>query len=140
MEQDEKYIAVNFRLLLWLFLLLVFLVLTVVTAGEQEWGLSLGFGAFSLLALFGILISPLYVVFTQSSVTIVYLLGTREQILWKDVKKIYSQGSWFSRGAPPAYKLVYASREKLPFFMAGEIPKTLRTRALLKKFWKRKIL
>ncbi len=140
MEPEKKYIAVNFRLLLWMFVLLVFLGLTVVTAREQEWGLALGFGVFSLVALFGIVISPLYVVFTQSAVTIVYLLGTREQILWKDVKKIYSQGSWFSRGAPPAYKLVYASREKLPFLMEGEIPKTIRTRALLKKFWKREIL
>ncbi len=74
-------------------------------------------------------------------VEIVYNFGLREKIKWSDIRNILLMGSWvLSGGGPPHYVIAYQRVEKRLFFVNGEIPKTIKTKRLLKKYYKKRIL
>lgn len=90
-----------------------------------------------LLSLFVLLTSPVYMLFSQKELVIVYFFGSKETIQWKEVRQIHKYGGWlFSRGDGfPHYSVVYPKSEKRPFFMVGDIPKTRRVSRLLAEFY-----
>ena len=119
----------------------VFLVLSICAAIEQEIGLSIGFAVATLLPVFVFLISPLYVTFSNEEIEIIYILGQREIIKWKNIRCIYLNGSWFSGGGgPPHYELAYPTNVKRAFFVRGEIPKTRKTQKYIKMYYKKDIV
>lgn len=95
-------------------------------------GSSIFFAILALLFIFISLISPLYFIFSEDAVEIVYNFRQRETIKWKDVREVYQTGSWFYKaGGLPHYVLLYPKKEKRLFFVTGEIPKTRKTKKLI---------
>ncbi|MBQ8768661.1 MAG: hypothetical protein IJZ15_03300 [Oscillospiraceae bacterium] len=138
---DKKQIAINTHLMLCFLLFCALLLISVDCAVENEIGLCVAFSLFLLLPIFVLVVSPLYFVFSDDCVEIVYILGAKEIIRWKDIKSITLMGSWITKHAsPPHYAIAYRCKEKRPFFVRGEIPKTRRTKKLIKKYYKKQIV
>ncbi|MBQ8719648.1 MAG: hypothetical protein IJY65_01285 [Clostridia bacterium] len=137
----QKQYAFNTQLFFVIALLIVFLVLSICSAIENEVGLSIGFAVATLLPVFVFLISPLYTAFSDEEIEIVYILGQREIIKWKYIRCIYLNGSWISRGGGlPHYEVAYPTNVKRAFFVRGEIPKTRKTKKYIKMYYKKDIV
>jgi len=99
------------------------------------------FGIFVLLPVFVFAISPLYFVFSDECVEIVYNFGQREKIKWSDIRNISLMGSWIGGGRGfPHYEIAYPKKEKGLFFVVGEIQKTRKTKRFIEKYYKKKIV
>ena len=141
MRVNKKYIAFNTHLILCFVLFLIFIGLSIDCAMEREIGLSIMFGIFVLLPVFVFSISPLYFSFTDEYVEIVYNFGQREKIRWSDIRNISLMGSWIGAGGGwPHYNIAYPQKEKRLFFVVGEIQKTRKTKKLIEKYYKKKII
>ena len=137
---NRKQIAFNTHLLLCLLLFPIFLGLSVSCAMEKEIGLSIMFAVFILLPIFVFAISPLYFIFSDEHIEIVYNFGQKEIIKWSEIRNISLLGRWIGRGGGlPHYVIAYPRKEKRLFFVAGEIPKTRKTKKLIEKYYKKKI-
>ena len=133
----KTYTAFNTHLFLPIGMFLIFLFIAISCVRNGEIGLAIGFGIATLLPIFVFLISPLYTVFSYKEVKIVYVMGQKEIIRWTDVRNITSYGSFFSKYEPlPYYELSYPKNKKRPFFVKGEIPKTFKTKKLIKKLYR----
>ena len=138
---NKKHIALNTHLILCLFLFIVFIGLSISCALEKEIGLSIMFGIFVLLPIFVFAISPLYFVFSDECVQIIYNFGQKEKIKWSDIRNISLMGSWIGVGGGlPHYNIAYPKKEKRLFFVVGEIQKTRKTKKLIEKYYKKKIV
>ncbi len=138
---NKKCIAFNTHLILCFVLFIVFLVLSISCAIEKKIGLSIMFAVFILLPVFVFAISPVYFAFSDERIEIVYNFGQREIIKWNDIRGISLMGSWISKGGGlPHYVIAYPRKEKRLFFVVGEIPKTRKTKKLIKKYYKNKIV
>ena len=133
---NKKHIALNTHLVLCFFLFVVFVGLSISCAIDSDIGLSIMFGVFILLPVFVFAISPLYFVFSDECIEIVYNFGQREIIKWNDVRNISLVGSW-TGGGLPHYVIAYPQKEKRPFFILGEIQKTRKTKKLIEKYYKK---
>lgn len=139
-RQHEKYIALNPNNLLCLLIFLLILAFSAYTVHEREFGFLIMGGLFLLVPIAAFFLSPLYYVFDETAVTIVYHFKQREVIRWSDIREILSHGSWFFRNSGlPTYTLYYPVREKQPFFFRGEVSKSVRTTKLIKKYYNKKI-
>ena len=137
-KTKQKHYAFNTQLLFVIAFFVVFLVLSICAAIEQEIGLSIGFAVATLLPVFVLLISPLYVVFSDEEIEIVYIMGQREFIKWKNIRCIYF---WVSGGGGfPHYEVAYPTDVKRAFFVSGEIPKTRKTKKYIKMYYKKDIV
>ena len=137
----QKNFAFNTQLFFVIAFFVIFLVLSIYAASEREIGLSIGFAVATLLPIFVFLISPLYVVFSNEEIEIIYILGQREIIKWKNIRCIYFNGSWVSGcGGPPHYEVAYPTNVKRAFFVRGEIPKTRKTKKYIKMYYKKEII
>ena len=135
----KKEIAINTHLWLPIVYFVIFLLLCISCIDEGAIGMAIGFAAVALLALFIFLISPMYYVFTNKEIVIIYLWGQKEKIKWIDIRNITLFGSWISRGdATPHYHINYPSQKRL-FFMTGDISKTRKTKRLFKNHYGREI-
>ena len=140
-KTKQKHYVFNTQLLFVIAFLSFFLVLSICAAIEQEIGLSIGFAVATLLPVFVLLISPLYVVFSDEEIEIVYIMGQREIIRWRNIRCIYFNGSWVSSGGgPPHYEVAYPTNVKRAFFVRGEIPKTRKTKKYIKMYYKKDIV
>ena len=140
-KTKQKHYAFNTQLLFVIAFFVVFLVLSICAAIEQEIGLSIGFAVATLLPVFVLLISPLYVVFSDEEIEIVYIMGQREFIKWKNIRYIRLNGVWISRGGGfPHYEVAYPTDVKRAFFVRGEIPKTRKTKKYIKMYYKKDIV
>ena len=139
-KKDKKHIAFNTHLIVWFVLFLVLVSILIAFVIEKDIMAVVFCSVLILIFMFVFIISPLYVIFSDEGVEIVYNFGQREFIKWSKIKEISLKGSWITKGGgPPSYVISYRSKEKLPFFAMGEIPKTLKTKRLLKKYYKREI-
>lgn len=140
-KADKKHIAFNAHLIVWFSIFLVIISMLIVFAIEKDIMAVVFCSVLVLIFIFGFIISPLYVIFSNEGVEIVYNFGQREHIKWGKIKEISLEGGWIiTHSGPPMYKIDYRSKEKLPFFAMGEIPKTVKTKRLLKKYYKREII
>ena len=136
----QRYIALNTHLMICLIMFPIFLALSVSCAMEQEIGLSVAFAVLILLPLLVFAISPVYFVFSDECIEIVYNFGQRETIKWSDIRSISIVGYWIGKGGGlPHYVIAYPIKEKRLFFVSGEIPKTRKTKKLIEMYYKKKI-
>ncbi len=137
--KNKKY-AFNTYFILSAFINAVFVYLTVMTAIEKDcllFGISLGLAVVIFLVN---LIQPLLVIFTPDEIRIIYAIGVKEIIPISKIRSIYSQGKAFARRAgPPVYVVRYPHEQK-HFFVVGEIPRTFRTKKLLKQYCGKKLI
>ena len=99
------------------------------------------FGMFVLLPIFVFVISPMYFVFSDNCVEIVYHFKQREVIKWGDIRNISLEGAWVhALDGFPHYVISYPRKQKMYFFMESEISKTRKTKKLLEKYYKKKII
>ena len=141
MRVNKKYIAFNTHLILCFVLFLIFISLSIGCAIEKESGLGIMFALFTLLPLFVFGISPLYFVFSDECIKIIYSFGQKEVIKWSDIRNISLMGSWIGAGGGlPHYVVSYPKREKRLFFVVGEIQKTRKTKKFIEKYYKKKIV
>lgn len=135
-DKSKKQVAFNTHLLFYLFFLAVLLLLAAV-AGEDEPLFCVFFALLAAMQVFALLISPLYFVFSRDEVRIMYFFGIEKVIPWDSVRSISLDGSWINRvDGFPRYSFSYPVYCKQPFFVLGEIPKTIRTKRLVKKYYK----
>ena len=140
-KTKQKHYAFNPQLFLVIAFFIIFLVLSICAAIEREVGLSIGFVVATLLPVFVFLISPLYIAFSDEEIEIVYIMGQREFIKWKNIMCIYLNGAWISRGGGlPHYEVAYPTNVKRAFFVRGEIPKTRKTKKYIKMYYKKDIV
>ncbi len=119
-------------MLFYLFFLAVLLLLAAV-AGEDEPLFCVFFALLAAMQVFALLISPLYFVFSRDEVRIMCFFGIKEVIPWDSVRSISLTGAWIDRvDGFPRYSFSYPVYCKQPFFVLGEIPKTIRTKSSLK--------
>ena len=138
---SKKQIAINTHVILCFLLFCILLGISVACAIENEMGLCIAFSFFLLLPIFVFVISPLFFVFSDDCVEIVYNFGTKEKIRWKDIKSITLMGSWIGKyTSPPHYVIAYNRKGKQPFFAAGRVPKTRKTKILIRKYYKKEIV
>jgi hypothetical protein len=135
-SRHKTYIAFNTHLFLPFFMFIVFLWLLIAFFREGGVGFGIVCAIVILLSVFAFLISPLYIIFSYKEIKIVYVLGQTETIRWTDIRSITRFGG-FSRHEPlPFYLLSYPKNKKSPFFVNGQIPKTFKTKRLIKKYYK----
>ena len=136
----EKHIALNTQLIAFVLVLFALVCLGAISAAEKDIFDCILFFLFAAVVGFGGAISPLYVAFSEDSVEIVYTCGQREEIRWSDIRSITAEGSWFAKGGGlPHFVLSFPRKEKKPFFVVGEIPKTRTTKMLIERYYKKKI-
>lgn len=139
-NRQEKHIAFNTHLLLMIFFLFCSLSISISCFSESSYSLAIGFLCLCLLPLSAFLISPMYVVFTTQGVTIIYLWGIKEYMEWHCIRDITEYGSWFCKYSTfPGYHIAYPQKEKFPFFVDSNIPKTRKTKKLIKMFYNHEI-
>lgn len=137
---NKKYIAFNTHLIFCILLFAVFFCIFISCAMEKEIVLCIISAIFALFHIFVFVISPLYFVFSDECVEIIYNFGQRERIMWNSIRDIYLMGNWFGRtGGSPRYVIAYPRKGKKLFFINGEIPKTRKTKKLIEKYYKKKI-
>ena len=140
-KTTQKHYAFNTQLFFVTAFFIIFLILSVCAAIEYEVGLSIGFAVATLLPIFVFLISPLYVTFSDEEIEIIYILGQKEIIKWKNIRYIRLNGAWISRGGGlPHYEVAYPTNVKRAFFVRGEIPKTRKTKKYIKMYYKKDIV
>ena len=138
---NKKHIAINTHLWLAVVLFLIFITIAISCINENEIGMVVGFIIAALLPIFVFLISPVYYIFSEESVTITYLFGQKEEIKWNSIRSITLYGSWISHGgASPHYHIAYPTNKKRAFFINGDISKTRKTKRLIKKYYKNNIV
>ncbi|MBE6531852.1 MAG: hypothetical protein E7679_07210 [Ruminococcaceae bacterium] len=141
MDNNKKQIALNKHLWLAVALFAIFVSISIFCISEKDIGLSIGFLVAALLPVFVFLISPMYYVFSEESVKIIYLWGQKEEIKWNAIRSITLYGSWISRGgATPHYCIAYPTNKKRVFFVNGEISKTRKTKKLIQKYYRKNIV
>ena len=137
-------IAFNTHLIFFFFLLLVFVGLAIFFLTDSEDGdvaLSIVGFALAVAPIFGIVISPVIYIFEDNKLTIVYCIGMKEIITWKEIRSIRKMGGWFGgkgRGFP-VYEVIYPKHKKTPFFVEGCIVSNKKTAKLLKAYYKKNI-
>ena len=140
----KRKIAFNTYLIFFFFLLLVFVGLAIFFLTDSEDGdvaLSIVGFALAVAPIFGIVISPVIYIFEDNKLTIVYCIGMKEIITWKEMRSIRKMGGWFGgkgRGFP-VYEVIYPKHKKTPFFMEGCIVSNRKTAKLLKAYYKKNI-
>ena len=136
LRANKKYIAFNTQLLFLLFVFLFFLCGCIALFAENAYGLAVFFLCVCLLPVIIFLISPMYIVFTAQEITIVYLWGIKECVAWRQIHSITEHGSWILHGGGlPEYHISYPQKEKYPFFIQHNVPKTRKTKKLIKHFY-----
>ena len=140
MGDKKRQIAINTHLWFPIVIFAIFVLIAISCAAEQNTGAAIGFFMATLLPLFAFLVSPMYYVFSEESVEVVYLWGQKEEIEWDSIKSIHLLGSWVSRGdASPHFHIAYPTNKKRLFFMNGDISKTGKTKKLIKKYYKKDV-
>jgi hypothetical protein len=140
----KRKIVLNTHLILLFLLLLVFIGLAFFFLTDSEDGdvfLSIVGIMISAVPVFAIVISPVIYIFEEDKLTIVYCLGMKEMIAWKEIRSIRKRGGWFGgkgRGLPE-YEVIYPKKSKTPFFVEGCIVSNKKTAKLLKEYYKKNI-
>ena len=120
--KKERKIAFNTNQIFFFVLLLIFLSLAIFFLIDSEDGdiaLSVAGFALTIAPIFAIIISPVIYIFEDDTLTIVYCLGIKEVIAWKEIRSVAKRGGWFKgtgRGMP-VYEIAYPNKKKIPFFV-----------------------
>ena len=139
----ERKNAWNTHLVFFFILFVIFIRLAIFFAVDrEERDIALAVVGFVLAAapLLAIVISPVVYVFDCEKLTIVYCLGVKETIAWKDIRSITKRGGWFGKGQGlPVYEIAYPRRDKLPFFAQSCVVSNRRTARLIQEHYRKPI-
>ncbi len=138
MKKDCQ-IAFNSHSVFIFFIALIFVLIFLSCLMTNEIVGAIFFCLISLCGLFYISVSPIYVLFSETEITIKYFWKQKEQIPWDLIKYIEVGGNWISKGPLPYYRIIYPHVPNKFFFVNNEIPRTRRTQKLLHLYWKEKI-
>lgn len=131
----KREIAINTHLLLPTIMFLITAFMSANCIKERDAVLAVGFAVFALLALFDFLISPMYYVFSEKGIVIIYLWKQKEEIEWNSVRDVTFSGCWIPHGdGTPHYHIAYPTDKQRLFFIRGDISKTGKTERLLKMY------
>lgn len=137
-DKKEKYIALNYHTLAFLFAVFVGFLFSWFGYEIEEKFFAVGGIVIALIFAFLLVVSPTHYVFTNEKLVIFYpFIKRREIILWEDVTGVMSFGSWFYKtifGLP--YFKIYYRHEKDFIFLIGQICRSRRTKRLLQKYYK----
>ncbi len=140
----KRKIAFNTYLIFLFTLLLVFVGLAIFFLTDREDAdIALSVSGFVLAAVLGfaIAISPAIYIFEDDKLTIVYCLGMKASVTWKEIRSVKKMGGWFKGKGKgfPVYEVIYPKKGKMPFFMEGSIVSNRKTAKLLKEYYKKNI-
>ena len=140
MEKDRK-IVFNTHLLFIVFIFFIFLGMGILfLSGNEDGNIPGAIGSFAiaLAPVFVFIISPAFYIFDSEKLTIVYFLGFKEKIAWREILSISAFGGWFVGGGRgmPIYEIAYPLRNKHPFFANSCIARNRKTTKLIKKHFK----
>lgn len=144
MKKDRK-IAFDTHLIFIVLLLAIFVAMAVFFLTDSEDGsLALAIACFVLCAvpIFAIFVSPLFYIFDAEGLTVVYTLGLKERILWRDVRSVSKRGSWWHRGmggGMPVFDITYPRSKKYPFFIDPGVARNKKTAKLFREYYKKDI-
>ena len=134
-DNRTKQVAFNTQLVVNLLGFLTMSGLCVAGFADKIMGMGVVFLLLALAIVLITAVSPVYYVFTEQTLTIVYCVGLREVIPWREIRGVSEFGSWVGGGHTlPYYSLAYPHVKKLPFWMRGEVAKTRRTKQLMQQF------
>ncbi len=140
-KRGKKHIAVNTQLISLVIIFFMFALVSLVAALENKIVVAIVCGIMALFIVYCFMISPMYVVFDDNGVKIVYNFGQHLNIAWCEVRSISLVGSVFVKSdGLPRYVIFFPQTEKKPFFVAPEIPKTFKTKRLIKRYYKKDIV
>ena len=131
----KKHLAFNSHYIAFIPGMIIFLILGILCTIERDVWLAIAFYVVALFSAFCICVSPIYYIFTEKSVTIIYCFGISETINWSDIRSISKWGSWWFSRHLPFYQLSFPQIKKRPFFVNGEISYSKRTKKYIKKFY-----
>ena len=137
-DKEEKYIALNYHTLAFLFAVFVGFLFSWFGFEIEEMLFAVGGIVIALIFAFLLVVSPTHYVFTNEKLVIFHpFIKRREIILWEDVTGVMSLGSWFikTHWGLPHYKIWYRHEKKIAFLI-GEICRSRRTKRLLQKYYK----
>ncbi len=137
--ENKKCIALNTQNFIWAFLLVIFAVISVICFVDGSWIAGTVFLLMSAMPIAVILLSPLYYVFTDEGVTIVYTLGGKEVIAWQEVNTVRYFGSWIAKGSGSPHYYIAHYGDKPKRYMSSEIAKTMKTKKLMELYCHDKI-
>ena len=142
--KKERKVTFDTHLIFFFVLFLIFIGLVIFFLTDSENAdIALSIVGFALAAapVFEIVISPVIYIFEDDKLTIVYCLGMKEIITWKEIRSIRKMGGWFGgkgRGFP-VYEVIYPKHKKTPFFAEGCIVSNRKTSKLFKEYYKNNI-
>lgn len=96
--KKERKIAFNTNNIFFFVLFLIFIGLAIFFLTDNENGdiiLAIAGFAMAVAPIFAIVISPIIYIFKDDKLTIVYCLGMKEVIAWKDIRSVTKRGGWF---------------------------------------------
>ena len=144
----KRKIAVNTHFILFFVFLVIFINLAVfflITSKNVNVFPAVVISVPTAVLIFVVLISPVVYIFEDDKLTIIYCIGTKEIIAWKEIRSITRCVGWFlgkSKGTDrglPVYEVDYQRKKKLPFFAKACIVNSTKTSKLLKEYYKKNI-
>ena len=138
-NEKTKFVALNTQNFIWMFLLVLFVALSVICFTDRSIVMGIIFLVISAAPVAVILLSPLYYVFTDEGVTIVYTIGGQEIIDWKKVNTVRYFGSWIAKGSGSPHYYIAHYGDKTKRYMNSEIAKTMKTKKLMELYCHDKI-
>ena len=138
---NKRKIAVNTNLMLYLAFFFISICIGIVNPLKNEIVNYIIIAFLSLVIIFLLVIFPLYYVFSDECVEIIYTFGIKEKIKWKEIDVIIVDNWYDSRSTVLShYMIVYPKKKKSPFFAMGTIAKNRRTTKLIKKHYKKEFI
>ncbi len=115
----------------------------------SAWGIcGLVAGLFFLIG--GSMAAPCCYCFDEESITFYYLFLPKERYLWKNIRKINALKDGCSRSSisyaifdiifSHIFEITGKVEGKQLFYMQGKISRSMKTKRLLEKYWKRNII
>ena len=137
--ENKKVKAINTQNFIWLFCFAILLMIAVVCFVDGSWIAGIIFSVLAIMPVSVVLLSPLYYVFTDEGVTIVYTLGGEEKISWQKVNKVKLFSSWLAKGSGSPHYYISHDGDKSKGYMSSEIAKTMKTKKLMELYCHDKI-
>ena len=137
--ENKKVKAINTQNFIWLFCFAILLMIAVVCFVDGSWIAGIIFSVLAIMPVSVVLLSPLYYVFTDEGVTIVYTLGGEEKISWQKVNKVKLFSSWLAKGSGSPHYYISHDGDKPKGYMSSEIAKTMKTKKLMELYCHDKI-
>ena len=137
----EKTIIFNRRILIFVFVFIILLAFSISLFKSVDKGLGISLFIVSIFISLGIFLSPLYFVFTENEITVIWLFQYKRVIPWSAIKSIIELKWGEVHRDLPKYELIYHLNYK-GYIVSKQfdIPRNKRTKKMIEKYAKYKIV